>query len=68
MPEPVTDADLKALHARLLRRMWEIAELGNSGDAEVMHGQADDMLCELLSALGYDDIVAAFKEVDKWYA
>lgn len=37
-------------------------------DPETAHMAADAILCDLLSDLGYDDIVEAFKAVSKWYA
>jgi hypothetical protein len=40
----------------------------DNGDREAAHWNADDVLTELLSALGYDDVVAEWAKVDKWYA
>jgi len=37
-------------------------------DCEMAHEDADLALCEMLTALGYDEVVAAWKRVDKWYA
>lgn len=37
-------------------------------DQEIAHGEADGVLCELLSALGYADVVAEWNKIDKWYA
>ena len=34
----------------------------------VDHSSADDVLCALLSALGYDDVVTEYHKVNKWYA
>lgn len=39
-----------------------------SNDTEAAHCEADDILCELLTALGYQDVVEEFKKVRKWYA
>ena len=38
------------------------------GDPEKAHGNADDVLCELLKRLGYDDVVDEWEKVEKWYA
>lgn len=38
------------------------------GDTEEAHYEADDILCELLSSLGFDDVVSEYHKVDKWYA
>jgi len=37
-------------------------------DTEVAHGDADDLLCMLLKELGFDELVAIFEDMDKWYA
>lgn len=37
-------------------------------DPELAHVLADDVLCELLSNLGYSDVVKEFKKVERWYA
>jgi hypothetical protein len=39
-----------------------------TGDIEIGHAEADDVLCELLAALGYGDVVQEYGEVEKWYA
>ncbi len=38
------------------------------GDLESTHGNADDILCDLLCNLGHGDVVDIYKEVGKWYA
>jgi len=42
-------------------------EIGNS-DTEMAHSNADMVLCLLLIDLGYGDVVAAYNQVEKWYA
>lgn len=37
-------------------------------DVEVAHHDADDVLCDLLTPLGYADVVGVWGLVDKWYA
>ncbi len=37
-------------------------------DAERAHNDADDVLCDLLVALGYKDVVEEWVKVEKWYA
>lgn len=39
-----------------------------SGDTEGAHGIADEVLCDLLRYLGYEDVVREWDFVDKWYA
>jgi hypothetical protein len=40
----------------------------NSGDIEDGHGNADDILCELLEKIGYKEVVEIYHKVPKWYA
>jgi hypothetical protein len=49
----------------LVARLHLVAE---SDDTECAHGEADNILCELLTRLGYNDVVTAYEAVDKWYA
>lgn len=50
----------------------EIAEkirtICSTDDEEMDHISADDILCELLTALGYVKTVEAYEAVGKWYA
>ena len=46
----------------------KLIECQNNGDTEMAHGNADDLLCEFLTALGYADVVAEYDKVDKWFA
>jgi hypothetical protein len=38
------------------------------GDTEAAHSNADGVLCDLLKALGYQDVVDEYEKVDKWFA
>jgi hypothetical protein len=53
------------LKEKYLQKMKDVAK---NHDAEVAHCDADDLLCELLKDLGYEEIIEAFESVDKWYA
>lgn len=37
-------------------------------DIEIEHKKADALLCEMLNALGCEDIVKEYNDVAKWYA
>ena len=37
-------------------------------DTEDSHAEADRLLCKLLVELGYEDVVAAYQLIGKWYA
>lgn len=42
--------------------------LQSNTDSEVAHSIADDILCEVLIALGYKELVEAYHSVPKWYS
>lgn len=44
-----------------------LAAIG-SGDPESEHGEADDLLLQLLRDLGFVKVIEAFDAVKKWYA
>ena len=46
----------------------ELKEAKKNGDIEGAHCDADDILCKLIIALGYEDVVDAYHMVPKWYA
>ena len=46
----------------------KLKELQGSDDTEIAHIDADDVLCKLLKALGFSDVVAEYEKIDKWYA
>ncbi len=45
-----------------------LTEIGLNWDVEEAHCDADDLLCDLLEALGYSKTVEAFRALEKWYA
>jgi hypothetical protein len=46
----------------------KLVECQKNRDVEVAHGNADDVLCDLLTDLGYGAVVAEWDKVRKWYA
>ena len=46
----------------------ELRECQASDNPEEAHGTADGILCQLLTALGYEDVVLEYSMVTKWYA
>ena len=39
-----------------------------NGDEEARHIYEDDLLCDLLTELGYEEIVEQYNKTGKWYA
>ncbi len=39
-----------------------------SDDLEVAHIEADDVLCDFLNGLGYEELVILYNAVPKWHA
>lgn len=52
---------------KAINRLLELAQASGC-DPESAHSEADDILCKLLLALGYHDVVEAWGKVRKWYA
>ena len=46
----------------------EMKKLFDNSDTENGHIEADELLCRLLKALGYEKTVAEFEKQNKWYA
>lgn len=46
----------------------KLKHLQGEGDTESAHTDADDILCELLCSLGYEDVAKEYGKVGKWYA
>jgi hypothetical protein len=46
----------------------ELKEHAESGDPECSHYDADRILCDIVSKLGYKEIVDIWEKVPKWYA
>lgn len=48
--------------------LTELQQLQKFHDVEFAHSRADDILCELLAASGFEDVVKEYQKVRKWYA
>ena len=48
-------------------RMVNLVEKSKA-DLERAHGEADEILCEVLMELGYQKLVDKYREVRKWYS
>ena len=48
-------------------RMKELAS-HQSDDREFMHQDMDDLMCDILEAIGYGRGVEIFRQTPKWYA
>jgi hypothetical protein len=48
------------------RAIDELIYWQKSEDKEAAHIEADQVLCDFLISLGYDDIVEEYIKIDKW--
>lgn len=58
MPEPMTPE-------QFAQEMWRLAQ---TRGAEERHMEADNLICDLLKALGYGEGIKVFLDMVKWYA
>ena len=46
----------------------KLKALERDAPSSASHEEADDILCEILEADGHTEIVAAYREIEKWYS
>lgn len=46
----------------------KMKECVNNSDTELAHLDADNILCDVLTQLGYKELVDLYEKVNKWYA
>ena len=46
----------------------KMKECVNNSDIELSHLDADNILCDVLTQLGYKELVDLYEKVNKWYA
>jgi len=51
-----------------IKRLEEIAKGIPGYDIERDHIEADSVLCDLLTSLGYEDVVEKYDAIEKYYA
>lgn len=57
----------KSKKERISRYVWLLNQYCFSGDVKFNHGMADSLLVNLLTELGYEEVVSVYKKVDKRY-
>ena len=65
------DYSYEADMARRLREETlknKLQELAQSDDYEMAHREADELLCDFITKLGYGEVAQKFDAVPKWYA
>lgn len=62
--DPETIRQVEALANQCLRQLDEARD----EDTESGHRMADEALCDLLTGLGFEDVVAKFQAIAKYYA
>ena len=48
--------------------IMKLRQCQSNFDTEIAHVDADGVLTDLLTELGYQDVVDEFEKVEKWYA
>lgn len=48
--------------------MRKIYPIDGECDEEIAHGNADELMCKLLTQFGYGEGVKIFNDATKWYA
>ena len=59
--------EIDAIYQKSLARLKELANK-EYPDEEEDHGEADDILCNMLNALGYKDLTDAWDDIKKWFS
>ena len=58
----------KEIDPSYLERLKEMEGSIRTGFPEVVHPEADNILCNILKDLGFEEIVEAYEKVPKWYS
>lgn len=61
------DEEINAIHQKSLARLKELVNKEYPNQEED-HAEADDILCNMLNALGYKDLTDAWDKIGKWYS
>ena len=61
------DEEINAVHQKSLARLEELVNKKYT-DNEEDHVDADEILCDMLNALGYKDLTDAWDNIGKWYS
>ena len=69
MKFPISDDLALAEHKTLsIKYRAKLKILAENPDEEAAHIQADDVLCDILNQLGFEDVVEEYRKIPKWYA
>ena len=50
------------------RMLFIEQEYGNGKSEEDFHVEADNLMCDILKELGYEEVVRIFRRNPKWYS
>jgi hypothetical protein len=56
------------MNEKLENAKARLVEIQKKHDTEKNHIEADNVLCDLLRELGYDEVVNEYREIEKWFA
>ena len=61
------DEEINAVHQKSLARLEELVNKKYPYEEED-HAEADGILCDMLNALGYKDLIDLWDKIGKWYS
>ena len=56
------------IDSKAAEALGQMKELVKNDDYEIAHSRADDVLCDLLRTMGFNELVDVYDQVGKWYA
>jgi hypothetical protein len=60
--------DRQGVIDQAVRRLGHAHERARGGESESSHHYADEVLCQLLTRLGYSEVVEAYGKINKGYS
>ncbi len=66
--EPTKERHINQRRQVDLRPYLERMKKADEQEEEIAHMDADTVLCDLLNELGFDELVAEYRKIKKWYA
>jgi len=59
--------EMETIHF-IAEKIDRLNELSGMDDPEKAHSEADKILCEVISNLGYYGVAEAYNKIERWYS